>query len=239
MKGFFKKLLLGSPSEIDKEPQYTLASRVANIKSIWNNDTDNDMGIEKIFRLILALSPFIFLGTYIKSIFGRYGLAPQELAVDFFVLIKVIFPLILLKFELTNNPILIGIMIWFLFETILYVPTLIFASDIYGRPRSYRRSMLLLFLNYMEITFAFAAIYATGVYLNRPFEHWIDPIYFSFITSATIGFGDYHPATTLGRILVSIQTIVFLIFVVVFLNFFSNKVEHKGYFDHNKDNNPD
>ena len=107
-------------------------------------------------------------------------------------------------------------MIWFLFETILYVPTLIFASDIYGRPRSYRRSMLLLFLNYMEITFAFAAIYATGVYLNRPFEHWIDPIYFSFITSATIGFGDYHPASTLGRILVSIQTIVFLIFVLTF-----------------------
>jgi Ion channel len=68
--------------------------------------------------------------------------------------------------------------------------------------------------------------------LNKAFEHWFDPIYFSFITSATIGYGDYYPATPMGKLLVSLQSVLFLIFVALFLNFFSSKVESKGYFDH-------
>lgn len=231
MKGFFKQLLLSNTGECNQQPQYTLVSRVANIKSILNRDADNYRSIEEVFRLILGVSPFLFL--------GKYGLAQQELAIDFFVLVKVLFPLILLKFELTQNPALIGIVIWFLFATILNIPTLIFASDIFGQSQSNRRSILLLFLNYMEITFAFATIYSKGVYLNKPFEHWIDPICFNFITLATIGFVDYHPTTMLDQFLVSMQAIVFLVFFVVFLNFFSNKLEYKGNLDHTRDDNPD
>ena len=93
--------------------------------------------------------------------------------------------------------------------------------------------MLLLFLNYLEIVFDFGVIYASGNYLNRTFDHWFDSLYFSFITSATIGYGDFYPITTFGKFLVSFQSIIFFIFVVLFLNFFTNKVESKGYFDAN------
>jgi hypothetical protein len=99
-----------------------------------------------------------------------------------------------------------------------------------ARPRSYRRSMLLLFINYTEIIFDFGVIYAHGNFMNAPFTHWFDPIYFSFITSATIGFGDFHPVTPLGKFLVSFQSTLFIIFVALFLNFFTGKVESKGYF---------
>ena len=91
--------------------------------------------------------------------------------------------------------------------------------------------MLLLFFNYMEIVLSFGVIYARNDYFNMPFKHWFDPAYFSFITSASIGYGDYYPVTAKGKFLVSIQSIIYLIFVVLFVNFFTNKVENRGYFD--------
>ena len=91
--------------------------------------------------------------------------------------------------------------------------------------------MLLLFFNYIEIVVAFGVLYTLGNNMNKPFEHWFDSIYFSLVSSNSIGFGDYYPITTFGKALVSIQAIFFLSFVILFLNFFSTKVKSKGYFD--------
>lgn len=232
MKLFFRKLILGKP-EVDSQPvERAFDKRIKNIKAIWNNEQHNDIGIEKILRLFLAISQFIFPGTYVKQVFGKKGIAYQDLSVDFFVLLKVIFPVLILYYN-WNNYYLFIVLMWFLLETMLYIPTLIFASDIFSRPRSYRRSMLLLFFNYLEVVFSFGVIYNRCSMLNKPFEYWFDPIYFSFITSATIGFGDFYPVTHLGKFLVSLQSIIFLIFIVLFINFFSNKVETYGYFNSN------
>ena len=232
MISFVKKLILGSrPSE---KPVSAIEGRIRNIKAIWNNEHDNDMGIEKIFRLFLAASPFFFPGMYINEIVGRKGHTYKDLAVDIFVLFKVAFPILILANGWQNNHFVFGVLIWFMLETVLYVPTLIFASDSISRPRSYRRSMLLLFFNYLEIIFDFSVIYAAGNFFNKPFHAWFDPIYFSFITSASIGYGDFYPVTPGGKLIVSCHSVVFLIFVVVFLNFFSSKMESTGYFDHTK-----
>ena len=59
--------------------------------------------------------------------------------------------------------------------------------------------------------------------MNKPFDHWFDSIYFSLISTNSIGFGDYYPITTYGRVLVSLQALFFLSFVVLFLNFFQQK----------------
>ena len=91
--------------------------------------------------------------------------------------------------------------------------------------------MLLLFLNYLEVVFAFGVLYSIGDSMNKPFSHWFDSIYFSLITSSSIGYGDYYPVSLLGKVLVSFQSMFFLSFVVLFLNFFSTKVKAKGYFD--------
>jgi hypothetical protein len=210
----------------------TIAKRVRNIKAIWNNDHHDDIGIEKIVRLLLASSQFFFLGIYVKQFVGKKGSVYHDLAVDATVIVKVSLPLALLYFNFYDNNFFFYIMMWFLVETMLYVPTLIFASDLFSKPRSYRRSMLLLFFNYIEIVFSFAVIYKRGNYLNHPFHHWFDPIYYSFVTASSIGYGDFYPVTPTGKFLVSLQSIIFLTFVVMFVNFFSNKVEGKGYFDH-------
>ena len=231
MKQTVKKLLIGKVT-FKERPRYNpIERRILNIRAIWNNDHQYDNGIEKIVRLFLSSSQLLFPGVYIKFLANKLGYEYQDLSMDLYVLSKVMLPLLILINGWQGHSLLIGVMVYVLLETIMYIPTLIFASDLFHRPRSYKRSMLLLFFNYIEIVISFGVLYTLGNNMNKPFQHWFDPIYFSIISSNSIGFGDYVPVTTYGKVLVSIQAMFFLSFVVLFLNFFSTKVKSKGYFD--------
>ncbi|EKT3956401.1 potassium channel family protein [Flavobacterium psychrophilum] len=232
MKAFLKKLLVGKISKKEKIRFNPIEKRILNIRSIWNNDHQEDNGIEKIFRLFLSISQLLFPGIYIKYFANKKGSEYQDLALDVYILAKVMFPFMILINEWQHNIYIIFVMTYVLLETVLYIPTLIFASDLFSRPRSYKRSMLLLFFNYMEIVLAFAVLYSCGNYLNKDFTHWFDALYFSIITSSSIGYGDFYPVTIFGKFLVSMQALLFLFFVILFLNFFSTKIKSKGYFDH-------
>lgn len=232
MRIIIKKLLLGNISKNEDAITNPILKRIQNIRSIWNNDHQDDNGIEKIIRLLLSSSQLLFPGIYIKYFAYKKGSQYQDLALDIYILLKVLFPIFLLVNYYQNIFLLKFILIYLVLETILYIPTLIFASDLFAKPKSYKRSMLLLFFNYLEIVFAYAFIYSCGNYLNKPFTHWFDAIYFSTITSSSIGYGDFYPTTLMGKFLVSTQALLFLFFVVLFLNFFSTKIKSKGYFEH-------
>lgn len=231
MKSILKKLLLGNVTRLPKPDYNPLEKRIQNIKAIWNNNHQDDNGIEKIVRLFLSSSQLLFPGVYIKYLACLKGYEYRDLALDFYILLKVTFPLLILIYHWQEYSFVIWIMVYVLLETVLYIPTLIFASDMFSKPRSYKRSMLLLFLNYIEIILAFAVLYSCGNFLNKPINHWFDAIYFSTMTSSTIGYGDFYPVTTIGKILATIQALLFLFFVILFLNFFSTKIKTKGYFD--------
>ncbi|RAR70069.1 potassium channel family protein [Flavobacterium aciduliphilum] len=229
---FFRKLLLGKITKKEKVKHNPIQKRLLNIKAIWNNDHQDDNGLEKMVRLILSISQLFFPGIYLKYLACKKGHEYQDLVMDFYILAKFVFPILILKNHWENTFWMVGIMTYVLLETFLYIPTLIFASDLFSRPRSYKRSMLMLFFNYLEIICSFGVLYAVGGHtMNKPFTHWFDAIYFSLVSSNSIGFGDYYPVTTYGKVLVSIQAMFFLTFVVLFLNFFSTKVKNKGYFD--------
>jgi hypothetical protein len=231
MKAILKKLLLGNVSKIPNPKYNPIQKRIQNIKAIWNNNHQDDNGIEKIVRLFLSSSQLLFPGVYIKYLACLKGYEYRDLALDFYILLKVTFPLLILIYHWQEYSFVIWIMVYVLLETVLYIPTLIFASDMFSKPRSYKRSMLLLFLNYIEIILAFAVLYSCGNFLNKPINHWFDAIYFSTMTSSTIGYGDFYPVTTIGKMLATIQALLFLFFVILFLNFFSTKIKTKGYFD--------
>ena len=231
MRKTVKKLFLGKSSNGEQAEFNPIQKRIQNIKSIWNNDHQDDNGIEKIVRLFLSSSQLLFPGVYIKYLACLKGYEYRDLALDFYILLKVTFPLSILIYHWQEYSFVVWIMVYVLLETVLYIPTLIFASDMFSKPRSYKRSMLLLFLNYIEIIFAFGVLYSCDNYLNKPFSNWFDAVYFSIVTSSSIGYGDYYPVTTIGKVLVSVQALLFLFFVVLFLNFFSTKIKAKGYFD--------
>ena len=231
MRKIVKKLFLGKSSNGKPAEFDPIEKRIQNIKSIWNNDHQDDNGIEKIFRLLLSSSQLLFPGIYIKYFSRKKGIEYQDLATDFYILLKVTFPIVILVNQWQHYQWVIILMTYLFLETIFYIPTLIFASDLFSRPRSYRRSMILLFFNYTEIFLSYAVFYSLGDFLNRKFTHWFDAIYFSIITSTSVGFGDFYPTTFTGKLLVSTQALLFLFFIIIFLNFFSTKVKPKGYFD--------
>ncbi len=230
MNTILRKLLVGKVSRNYKPKLNPIQKSLLNIRAIWNNDHQDDNGIEKIVRLFLSGSQLLFPGIYIKYLACKKGYEYQDLALDFYVVGKVIFPLLTLINDWQSSSIIVWILVYLLLETVLYIPILIFASDSFSRPRSYKRSMLLLFFNYLEIVVSFGVLYTLGENMNKSFSHWFDPIYFSMVSSSSIGFGDYYPVTTFGKVLVSLQAMFFLSFVVLFLNFFSTKVKSKGYF---------
>ena len=172
MKPILRKLLIGKVSTTYKPKYNPIQKRILNIRSIWNNDHQDDNGIEKIVRLILSSSQLLFPGIYIKYLACKMGHEYQDLALDFYVLAKVLFPFLILINGWQDHSVIIIIMVYVLIETVLYIPTLIFASDLFSRPRSYKRSMLLLFFNYIEIVVAFGVLYTIGNNMNKPFTHW-------------------------------------------------------------------
>lgn len=134
-----KKLLVGKVNK-NYAPKFNpIQKRILNIKSIWNNDHQDDNGIEKIVRLLLSSSQLMFPGIYIKYYACKIGHEYQDLALDSYVLAKVIFPFLILINGWQNNEYVIWGLIFVLLETVLYIPTLIFASDLFSRPRSYKR----------------------------------------------------------------------------------------------------
>ncbi|MBP8724944.1 MAG: two pore domain potassium channel family protein [Saprospiraceae bacterium] len=231
MKKAIRKLILGK-YEHTREPQVrTSDRRQQNLRSIWENEHHDDFGIEKVFRLFLAGIQFAFPLSHIKHLAEKHGGAHfKDLVVDAMVLTKIAFPLIVLVNGWQHHPVVYWLIVWFVLETTLYIPALIFASDAMSRPRSYRRSMLLVFLNYLETIAAFAVFYAAGPHLSPAPADWFDSLYFSVTTASALGMGDFVPVTATGKVLVICQQVLFLLFVIIFLNYFSANMERRGYF---------
>jgi hypothetical protein len=237
---FIKTLFFGKNLSNHRSVRSPLQKERASMNAIWNNYHYNDAGIEKLLRLGLAFSQFFFPGVYIKQIFWRFGNLFEDLSIDVYVLFKMLLPLFIIinglqQFNVAGFALFIFIPIWFLLETVFHVSTLVLASDIFSRPRSYRRAVLLLFFNFLEIVFDFAVLYSSGNHITPAFVNLIDPIYFSFVTSTTIGFGDYTPVTSIAKFLVICQAIIYLLFLVLFVNVFANRMEQKGYFGKEND----
>jgi len=206
------------------------------LRNIWLNNGYPSFGIERLIRLSLSLFQFISIGLYIRHIFGWFGLLWRKIGVELLVLIKLVFPVLILLFGLTSSfwiPYVLGYLI---IDTIFYIAGIIFLADIYKGTITYKRSLITLFFNYLEITLDFAVIYAhfdsvKEQFFTRKLENSFEAVYFSFVTSATVGYGDIAPKTPLGQFLVIAQIILFFIFIGIFLNYFTSKINSETFYN--------
>jgi hypothetical protein len=177
---------------------------------------------------------FIFPGLYIRDFFGRFGLLSRKIGVEVYVLFKLFLPIIFFELHWTTNIFVAVISGYLAIETVLYLTSLIFLSDVYTSPISYKRSLVTLFINYFEICLNYSVIYwycnfANPNFFNEKLTDGIQAVYFSFVTSATVGYGDIFPKTALGQYMVISQIIIFLIFIALFLNSVVSKIQEKTY----------
>jgi hypothetical protein len=214
-------------------------NQVDNVKRVWNNEHNSDFGIERLLRLFLVCVQFVFPGLYIRHLGGKWGFVSRKIFVEMWVIAKLALPIAFLATGIASN-IVVFFLVWYLFlETVLYLMNLMFLTDVYARPASAKRSILTLIMNYLEITLDFACIYFFlssndqgffNVHVGR-----VDIVYFSFVTSATVGYGDILVMTVLGKTLVVSQIVLSFMFVVMFFNFFSTNSSENSYLtDHNK-----
>jgi voltage-gated potassium channel Kch len=95
--------------------------------------------------------------------------------------------------------------------------------------RSLNRSLLLLLLNYAEIIIGFSVLFlATGsigkldpeMATEITLSSRLDAIYFSVVTITTLGYGDFHPISPLGRLLALAETAMGILLLVLVLGTF-------------------
>jgi len=212
-----KKIFVG-PNVTLKNPKSAIDVQLDHLKNIWENKTST-IGIERIFRFFLILIHFVFPNLYVRNLSGKKGTVSRKLCVELYVLFKLLSPLFILLFGLEKYTIICLIIIYLSIETITYLLGIVFLSDIYTKPISFKRSLILIFINFVEITLNFAVLYK-GFNAIKLSDDVLSPIYFSFVSGTTVGFGDITPISSMGQILVIFQSMIFLLFIVVFFSHF-------------------
>lgn len=193
---------------------------VKRVYAIWHNRKYNDFGLERLFRLFLSGLMFLYPGILIETLFNSKSYINRKLAIELYIVFKTLLPLFVLYNGWYVNPFIYYLNIYLLSETYVYLFSKVFLSEHHAKT-SNKRTLLLLLINFVESALCFAVIYSSGNYLNLPLKDVVDAIYFSILTSSTVGYGDLHPITRMGKIITALQVLCSISFIVLFFNFFS------------------
>ena len=235
---FIKKLFYAGLDN-SKLDHRVISHQWENVTDVWNNTDNrfNAIGIERIFKLILILTQFITPGLYIRALFGAKGKLSKHIGVELHVIFKLISAFLILKYQLFSvifwgYHVFLFWVWWMIFETVFYTANLVFCNDVFASPHSYKRNIILIFVDYIQLTFDYASIYLYYSVLKTTIDgcdviitRSLDAAYFSFISSLTIGYGDIVPANDLGKKLVIGHIMIFLVFGVLFINFYTSRIE--------------
>lgn len=205
-------------------------------------------GVERLFFFLRFCSPSILFIDTRTLIHARLDKADQTQAsesvslvakrrarqVDLYILFWVIFEWVLIVWsgwQVNDLPrwiirILIGIRLIDIIQA--NVNLNVFDRLRFGESHitaSLTRNLILAIITYLELILAFGILYIsvshsliTAVGHPRP-RDWEDPIYFSFITQLTIGYGDIYPIG-FARVLASCQGFLGLIFSLLIMGRF-------------------
>jgi voltage-gated potassium channel Kch len=79
------------------------------------------------------------------------------------------------------------------------------------------RSVVWAIIGFVEVSIGFAGLYLYSDSLgsfNKPLQGVVDSIYFSLVTSTTVGFGDIYPIRSGAKLLVSAHLALSFVMVV-------------------------
>lgn len=197
--------------------------QVEYLKLVWQEKT---YGLDRLVRLFLCFAQFLFPVLLIRDIAGRWGIQGRRMAVEVYAVAKFVFPLLTLGLGWYRHPAAAFLIIYLLCDTFIHLLHVIFLADIHSAAISYRRSLLLIFLHYAEVVADFAVIYLSFGLLNQPLSA-VSALYFSMVATTTVGFGDITAKAGIGQLVVMAQLAVCVVFIVVFVNYFSQRPQEE------------
>lgn len=154
--------------------QYTVLAHFRYLREIWKYDENRGyFAIAKFFRLLLLIVRLFFLPVLvIKDIIGGYNWEKRRTVVEGTVILKMFFPIIfyifigLIGYSPKLASIFIVIELYCMIDTITYLLVLITLSDIQRPSANVIRSMIFLFINYLEVSADMAIVYYLSNYGN-------------------------------------------------------------------------
>ena len=239
MNQFIKQLFLGYQ---EKEPYITpaLKKQKEQLKQMWIGKNYPDYGIERIVRLSCVLSNYLFPTLYIRHYFGeKKGWTGRKMAMDGYTLFNLLIPVLALIFNWHRSAWAFGIVTYFTAGTISYIINLVVLKPEYGQPSSYLRSIMCIFINFIQLVayFGFAyqfigesAFSATGESASLTFDS-LHAFYYSFVVSATLGFGDITPISTAAILVTILQSFLTILFMYLILTTFIAHIGKKTYYN--------
>jgi hypothetical protein len=212
------------------------------IKQMWKGESYPDFGIERIVRLFCALLTYLFPTLYIRWIAGKYGKwYGRKLTMDIYTIANLLLPLCALCCDWHESTFALIICSYFTAGTISYMINLVVLKPEYAEPGSYLRSIICLFINYVQIVAYFGFVYlcmgaeAFDGINNKTFDS-LHAFYYSFVVSGTLGFGDITPVSTTAIWVTIIQSfLTFLFIYLVLTNFLANINKATYYRDSQKE----
>ncbi len=240
---FFTKLLMGT-NRPESKPRSVYVKELIALRNIWNNKNYNDFGLERILRLTLHLLSFIMPGTLIRQFSGRKHLLYRKIVTEVYSVLKIVWLLLAFKLDLTTSTIALVISIILSFDTIIFLFSKIFLNDIHQQPISFKRTLMMTLINITEVMLCYAFIYSYIDDTNSVPGHLVfstghqlsdlQTIYFSFITSATIGYGDIAPEDPMVMKLVVSQIMLSLFFLVIVITTITNRLHDDTFYNKQK-----
>ncbi len=241
---FFIKLIYGTHRP-ESKPRSVYVKEIIAFRRIWNNENYNDFGLERILRLVLHSLSFIMPGTVIRQLCGKKSLLFRKVVIELYSLFKIGWYVFLFKNNLTTSTPALVISLILTVDTVHFMFSKIFLNDIHQQPISFKRTLLMTLINIMEVMFCFAFIYAYIDHTNNDpgriifslGQHLtnLQAIYFSFVTSATIGYGDIAPKDPVVMRLVILQIMLSLFFLVIVITTITNRLHDDTFYNKRKE----
>lgn len=214
------------PGQNEFRQQWMLIGRVWRDREVF--------GLERWVLLVLAVVRLLNLPSMlVNQIADGQGYPRNKVVIDIYCLMAAGTMLLILKGGAWTSWWAVPVAIFALVETYQTLLGIMFLNrpKYYARPVSYSRSLLLILVNLIEITSAFAILYLHYellIYKGLAVTAWHQAFYFSVITIMTVGYGDITPNTPAGLALATIEVLSGFVLVVCILAFFVSRVEHRG-----------
>jgi voltage-gated potassium channel Kch len=180
--------------------------------------------LEKIITTVALVIAIVSLSQF-KDVIRRRSLRASHTFMDFYVIAWFTLLAVLLAWGSTLSGLVVGaIAAYRIIDIVNYRVLFLFVKSEH-KPWTaaiVRRSLAMVLTNFFEVVLGFAILYArTGSVVESNSGHILtaptDALYFSLVTMTTVGFGDFIPATHVGRWLAMGQlltTIIFVLFLV-------------------------
>ena len=200
------------------------------VRDIWRGrfpDQPNQLPLTVLERIFMSCLVVVRSFSLLHIAGFMRNLISGSIISEFYVVVWFLILLAILTFNAYFAPWLaILIVCYRLVDGLNYRLCIIFV-DRYKKDwglRSLNRSLILLFINYLEIIVAFATLYlltdSVGYKSDAPLASRLDALYFSVITITTLGYGDIKPIMQVGKWLSLTETVMGFVLIVLVVGSF-------------------